>query len=500
MAASRVNFEVDEYQVTSATAAEPSRSSSEARVIVKSWGDYNNHRVDHVEEPISQPKIRDPNHVLKYSDNGTGITGNHCIRDDEEWSKQEEPFFESEIQIANKSDVIENTNHDKMDSDIRNNIISDGKIIICEKENERFNNLNGKLEVSCLFPPTDEIEENQKVFKTCNRASKTIDNEYCDVKKRRAVHEIKVAIAPINNRINDPRESAYHSPNADKTIGSNKPERIRNIESRKDDCNKGKMEISSQQSRAYSHGDDVIVSAAMPNTDALRETPRGEATRKVVHISAKDNRARSPGRTGRSASASNAIGNRRKSRDGERDVVVPCAKPGSARKCENCGETHFSYDRQSHMRKYSGYLNRDDAATTATAAAVVYETTNQDATKIVVNRKSDSTKLAAPIATALLCRSRSLPRLSFHDSGIACSDHSPVVPEQTHAASRQLVADLRQLLTLKQHYYPEGGWGWVVLLAGLLVQILSHGAHGAVGVFLQQVTVKFGPHVHLQTG
>lgn len=482
MAASHINLEVDEYQVTPATAAEPSRSSNEVRVI-KSWTDYNNHRVDYVEEPISRLKTHDPHHVLKYSD-GNAIIENHCIRDDEEWSKQEEPFFESDIQIANKLDVIKH----KMDSDIRNNIISDRKIT-CEKEDEKFNNLNGKLEVSCLFPPTDEIEENQKAFKTCNRANEIIDNEYCDMKKRRAVHEIKVAIAPINNCINEPCESAYHSPDADKTIGSNKPEVIRNIESHKDDCNKEKMEISSQQilNRAYSHGDDVAVSAVIPRT---------EATRKVVHIFAKDNRARSPGRTRRSASARNAFGSRRESRDRERDVI-PCAEPGGARKCENCGKTHFSYDRQSHMRKYSGYLNRDAATT---AATVVYETMNQNAAKIVVNRRSDSTKLAAPIATALLCRSRSLPRLSFHDSGIACSDHSPIAPEQTHAASRQLVADLRQLLTLKQHYYPEGSWGWVVLLVGLLVQILSHGTHGAIGVFLQQVTVKFGSHVHLQAG
>jgi hypothetical protein len=165
-----------------------------------------------------------------------------------------------------------------------------------------------------------------------------------------------------------------------------------------------------------------------------------------------------------------------------------------ARKCENCGESHFSYGRYSELWK--GYLNRG-------APVAVYEAANRDATKIAANnrnRETDSTRLAAPIATAVLYRSRSLPRLSVHDSGVACSDHTPAAPERTHAASRQLVADLKQLLTLKQHYYPEGGWGWVILLVGLLVQILSHGAHGAVGVFLQQVAVKFGPHVYLQAG
>jgi len=488
MAASRVNFEVDEYQMLSAAAAEPSRSSNEARIIVKSWADYNNHCVDYVEEPTSGTKIHDPNYVLKYSNNCNSITGNHCIQDDEEWQK--ESFFENKIQIADKSDVSEDKNHDKMNSDIRNNIISDYKVIKSEKENERFKNLNGKLEIS-LLPSTDKIEEDQKIFQTCNRGSEIIlDNQYCDVKEKPAVHEIKVAIAPTNNRISNSCESAYHSSNADKTIGL-KPECIGNIERHKHDCNKEKMKINSQQNR-YSQGDDIT--ASMPNTDALQEAPREEATGKVVHISVKHNPARSPRRTRRSASARNSIGNRRESRD----IGIPCTKGGGARKCKSCGETHFSYDRQSHMQKYSGYSNCDDAATAATA--VVYETMNRDASKIVANRRSNSTRLAAPITTALLYRSRSLPRLSFHDSGIACSDHTPVAPEQTRATSRQLVADLRQLLTLKQHYYPEGGWGWVVLLVGLLVQILSHGTHGAIGVFLQQVTLKFGSHVHLQAG
>ena len=34
---------------------------------------------------------------------------------------------------------------------------------------------------------------------------------------------------------------------------------------------------------------------------------------------------------------------------------------------------------------------------------------------------------------------------------------------------------LRDLKTLKQHYYPEGGWGWIVALASVLVNILAYG-------------------------
>lgn len=38
--------------------------------------------------------------------------------------------------------------------------------------------------------------------------------------------------------------------------------------------------------------------------------------------------------------------------------------------------------------------------------------------------------------------------------------------------------------TIRQHYYPESGWGWVVVVTGVMVQILAAGIHGAVGVWL----------------
>jgi hypothetical protein len=38
--------------------------------------------------------------------------------------------------------------------------------------------------------------------------------------------------------------------------------------------------------------------------------------------------------------------------------------------------------------------------------------------------------------------------------------------------------------TIKQHYYPENAWGWVIVVTGVLVQILATGIHGAAGVWL----------------
>ena len=53
---------------------------------------------------------------------------------------------------------------------------------------------------------------------------------------------------------------------------------------------------------------------------------------------------------------------------------------------------------------------------------------------------------------------------------------------------RQLVLDpydkkLKDLRTLKQHYYPEGGWGWVIVLVTLTVHALSHGTQYGIAMY-----------------
>jgi hypothetical protein len=41
--------------------------------------------------------------------------------------------------------------------------------------------------------------------------------------------------------------------------------------------------------------------------------------------------------------------------------------------------------------------------------------------------------------------------------------------------------------TLKQHYYPEGGWGYVILIVTLFVQLLVHGLQFGLGSFINGV-------------
>ncbi|KAL3277094.1 hypothetical protein HHI36_012452, partial [Cryptolaemus montrouzieri] len=38
-----------------------------------------------------------------------------------------------------------------------------------------------------------------------------------------------------------------------------------------------------------------------------------------------------------------------------------------------------------------------------------------------------------------------------------------------------LPLDARKSATLRRHYYPEGGWGWVVVVCSVLVHVLNHG-------------------------
>ncbi|KOC60405.1 hypothetical protein WH47_08624 [Habropoda laboriosa] len=163
--------------------------------------------------------------------------------------------------------------------------------------------------------------------------------------------------------------------------------------------------------------------------------------------------------------------------------ATPVRKPRkhvASGKCESCGEPNLSYER-TYLHKYSGNLDCE---------GLVYEENHAN------GRES---RQETPVAS-LLYHSRSLPRLSVHDSGVACSGNEQTAVAGHPHNTRQLVADLKQLHTLKQHYYPEGGWGWVVVFVGVLVQMLSHGMHESSGVFLHQVADKFGFHMYFETG
>ena len=49
----------------------------------------------------------------------------------------------------------------------------------------------------------------------------------------------------------------------------------------------------------------------------------------------------------------------------------------------------------------------------------------------------------------------------------------------------------RRIASIFQHYYPEGGWGVVLLLAVVLVQVIIHGLLLSYGVLLAKVARRF---------
>ena len=77
-------------------------------------------------------------------------------------------------------------------------------------------------------------------------------------------------------------------------------------------------------------------------------------------------------------------------------------------------------------------------------------------------------------------------------SGMLASEPQSQVDSGAHsevAVVKQLVINtidkkLKDLRTLKQHYYPEGGWGYVLVVVTLIVQVLVHGAQIAIASFL----------------
>lgn len=114
-------------------------------------------------------------------------------------------------------------------------------------------------------------------------------------------------------------------------------------------------------------------------------------------------------------------------------------------------------------------------------------------------------------------RSQSLPQLhSREDSGVglsgsgSCSGINNMAYEssgshRSHKHHRhyrngnelkipygaRLVADLRQLMTLRQHYYPEGGWGWLLTVIGFTIHCICHGLHLSAGVFMMEMASIF---------
>ena len=67
-------------------------------------------------------------------------------------------------------------------------------------------------------------------------------------------------------------------------------------------------------------------------------------------------------------------------------------------------------------------------------------------------------------------------------------------PSVTSTTARKRKEKEVKQATIRQHYYPEGGWGYIVLCCASLVNILAHGLQLSFSVLLVAIVRRWGAH------
>ena len=49
----------------------------------------------------------------------------------------------------------------------------------------------------------------------------------------------------------------------------------------------------------------------------------------------------------------------------------------------------------------------------------------------------------------------------------------------------------KRIASIFQHYYPEGGWGFIVLFCGLIVELVSNGLQQSFGILIVFISIRF---------
>lgn len=60
--------------------------------------------------------------------------------------------------------------------------------------------------------------------------------------------------------------------------------------------------------------------------------------------------------------------------------------------------------------------------------------------------------------------------------------------------------DNLKISTIRQHYYPEGGWGWVICACAFSINMLTYGLLLSYGIFSREVVKEFGEQYSEQAG
>ncbi|KMQ85746.1 monocarboxylate transporter, partial [Lasius niger] len=78
------------------------------------------------------------------------------------------------------------------------------------------------------------------------------------------------------------------------------------------------------------------------------------------------------------------------------------------------------------------------------------------------------------------------------EGGLGSVGESENLIDQPEDVDDSLTArNARKKITLKKHYYPEGGWGCVIVIVTILVHIVSHGLQLAFGLLISPTMTQF---------
>jgi len=63
--------------------------------------------------------------------------------------------------------------------------------------------------------------------------------------------------------------------------------------------------------------------------------------------------------------------------------------------------------------------------------------------------------------------------------------------EQENEEESLTAINARKKITLNKHYYPEGGWGYVIVVTTILVHLISHGLQLASGLLMSTIITRY---------
>uniref|UniRef100_T1JMV0 Monocarboxylate transporter n=1 Tax=Strigamia maritima TaxID=126957 RepID=T1JMV0_STRMM len=82
--------------------------------------------------------------------------------------------------------------------------------------------------------------------------------------------------------------------------------------------------------------------------------------------------------------------------------------------------------------------------------------------------------------------------LSCQSSTTTGSGLQPTSPRRNAHMINTPVHEARASATIRQHYYPEGGWGWLITACVFMVHVLTTGMQLSYGILLVEIVRHFG--------